>query len=104
VRDVGDARVGHDRRRIRVHEDGLDALLAQRAAGLRARVVELRGLADEDWAAPDDEDFHRSIACPSSESPTAVARATSVNIVCGSAPGSTPAPLRLSLIASDDVK
>jgi hypothetical protein len=59
VRDVRDAGVRHDRRGIRVHEDGLDALLAQRATRLRAGVVELRGLADEDRAAADDEHLHR---------------------------------------------
>src|SRR5439155_14475533 len=60
VCDVGDPRVGHDRRGIRVHENGLDALLAQRAAGLRPRVVELRGLSDEDRPRADDQHFHRS--------------------------------------------
>ena len=60
VRDVGDAGIGHDRRRVRVHEDGLDPLLAQRAARLRSGVVELGGLPDEDRAGPDDEDLHRS--------------------------------------------
>ena len=60
VRDVGDAGVGHDRRRVRVHEDGLDALLAQGAAGLRPGVVEFRSLPDEDRSGADDQDFHRS--------------------------------------------
>jgi len=62
IGDVRDAGVGHDRRGVRVHEDGLDALLAESAAGLRARVIELGGLADEDRPAPDDQDFHRSRA------------------------------------------
>ena len=47
---VGDLFVGHDRRRVGVHEDRLDALLPQRLAGLRPGVIELGGLADHDWA------------------------------------------------------
>ena len=34
---VGELRIGHDRRRIRVHEDHLVALLSQRLGRLRAR-------------------------------------------------------------------
>src|SRR5437899_489461 len=60
VRDIGDAGVGHDRRRVRVHEHRFDALLPQRTAGLRAGVVELGRLADQDRAAPDDQDLQRS--------------------------------------------
>jgi len=56
VRDVGHLRVGHDRGRIAVHEDDLVALLAQRLARLRARVVELARLADDDRAGADDQD------------------------------------------------
>ena len=53
---VGQLRVGHDRRRIRVDQDDAQALLAERLARLRARVVELAGLADHDRPGPDDED------------------------------------------------
>ena len=42
--------VGHDGRGVGVDEHDLQALLAQRAAGLRARVVELGRLADDDRA------------------------------------------------------
>ena len=56
VDHVGDARVGHDRGRIRVQEDRPDALLAESATGLRARVVELGGLADDHGPRADDED------------------------------------------------
>ncbi len=56
VDGVGHLRVGHDRRGIRVHQDDPVALLAQRLAGLRARVVELAGLADHDRAGADDQD------------------------------------------------
>ena len=53
---VGEVGVGHDRRRVGVHEDDAHTLLAQHAARLRARVVELARLADDDRARPDDED------------------------------------------------
>ena len=52
---IGDLRVGHDRRRIAVDEDDLEPFGAQRLARLRARVVELAGLADDDRAGADDE-------------------------------------------------
>ena len=42
--------VGHDGRGVGVDEHDLQTLLAQRAAGLRARVVELGRLADDDRA------------------------------------------------------
>ena len=53
---VGEVGVGHDRGRVRVDEDDAHALLAQHAARLRARVVELGRLADDDRAGADDED------------------------------------------------
>ena len=59
VDDVRDGRVGHDRGRVRVDEDRPDALGAQRAAGLRAGVVELGRLADDDRARPEDQDGRR---------------------------------------------
>ncbi len=54
VRDFG---VGHDRRGIRIDEHDFVALRAQRLAGLRAGVVEFAGLADDDRAGADDQDF-----------------------------------------------
>ena len=57
--DVGRVRplgVGHDRRRVRVHEHDPVTLRAQHAAGLGAGVVELRGLSDPDRPGADDED------------------------------------------------
>ncbi len=70
VGGVGELRVGHDRGRVRVGEDDAVALLAQHAAGLGARVVELARLADDDGAGPDEEDGGdvgalRHQACPS---------------------------------------
>ena len=47
---VGHGLVGHDGRRVRVYEHDLQTFLAQRAAGLRARVVKLGRLADDDRA------------------------------------------------------
>ncbi len=53
---VGHRRVGHDRGRVRVHEDRPDALRAEGAAGLGPGVVELGGLPDHDGSRADDED------------------------------------------------
>jgi large subunit ribosomal protein L20 len=54
---VGELRVGHDRRRVRVDEHDLVALLAERLGALRAGVVELAGLADDDRARADEQDL-----------------------------------------------
>ncbi len=59
---VGELRVGHDRRRVRVHEDDLVALLAQDLAGLHPGVVELGRLPDHDRARPDDQDLVEVVA------------------------------------------
>jgi len=56
VDDVGDRRVGHDRGRVRVDEDRPDALGAERAAGLRAGIVELSRLTDDHGSAAQDQD------------------------------------------------
>ena len=53
---VGEIGIGHDRRRVRVHQDDPVALFLERLARLRARVVELAGLADHDRARADDQD------------------------------------------------
>ena len=52
---VRDARVGHDRGRVGVEQDGPDALLAEGATGLGAGVVELGRLADDHRPRADDE-------------------------------------------------
>ena len=54
---VGYRGVGHDGRGVGVREHDLIALLAQGQAGLRAGVVELGGLADDDGAGADDHYF-----------------------------------------------
>ena len=56
VGDVGRLRVGHDRGRVRVDQDHPIAFLAQRLAGLRAGIVELAGLADDDRPGAHDQD------------------------------------------------
>ncbi len=56
VDGVGHLRVGHDGGRIAVDQHHAVTLVAQCLAGLRARVVELTGLADDDRACTDDED------------------------------------------------
>jgi hypothetical protein len=53
---VGEARVGHDRGRVRVDDDRAVAVLAQHLQRLAAGVVELAGLADDDRAGADDAD------------------------------------------------
>ena len=58
--DVGAVRrfrIGHDRRRIGIDEHDFVAFLAQRLAGLHARVIELAALPDDDRSRADDEDF-----------------------------------------------
>ncbi len=52
---VGELRVGHDRRRVRVDQHHAVALTAQHLAGLHAGVVELAGLADHNRAGANDQ-------------------------------------------------
>ena len=75
VDDVGHGRVGHDRRRVRVDEDRPDALGPERAAGLRAGVVELRRLADDDRPGTEDEHGPRPGRVPSAVDRPAAHRA-----------------------------
>ncbi len=56
VGGVGEAGVGHDGGGVGVHQDDAIALGLQRLAGLRAGIVELAGLADDDRAGADDQD------------------------------------------------
>jgi hypothetical protein len=62
VRRVGELGIGHDRRRIRVHEDDAVPLLAQHATRLRSRIVELTRLPDDDRAAADQQDRFEVVA------------------------------------------
>src|SRR5829696_6765099 len=52
---VGDALVGHDRRRVRVDEDRAHALFAQGAARLGTRVIEFRSLPNDDGSRTENE-------------------------------------------------
>ena len=57
--DVGRVRqfrIGHDRRRIGIDQDDAIALVLQRLHRLRAGIVELAGLADDDGPGADDQD------------------------------------------------
>ena len=56
VRAVGEARVGHDRGRVRVDDDRAEAVLPEHLERLAARVVELAGLADDDRPGADQAD------------------------------------------------
>mgnify|MGYP000397879871 CR=1 FL=1 len=56
VSHVGRGGVGHDGGGVAVDQDDLVALLAQRLAGLHARVIKLTGLADDDRAGANDQD------------------------------------------------
>ena len=53
---VGQIRVGHDRRRIGIHQDDPVSFGAKRLAGLGAGIVEFASLADDDRAGSDDQD------------------------------------------------
>ncbi len=53
---VGELGIGHDRRRVGVDQDDPVPLLLQRLDRLRARIVELARLADDDRPGADDED------------------------------------------------
>ena len=53
---VGQARVGHDGRRVGVDQDDLKAILLEHLAGLGAGVVKLTGLANDNGARANDED------------------------------------------------
>ena len=53
---VGELRVGHDGGRVGVHQDDAVALFLERFAGLRARIIELARLPDDDRAGADDQD------------------------------------------------
>ena len=56
VGGVGEAGIGHDGGGIGVHQHDAIALGLQRLARLRAGIVELAGLADDDRAGADDQD------------------------------------------------
>ena len=59
---VGHVRVGHDRGRIRIDQHDLVAFFAQGLAGLRARIIELAGLANDDRAGADEQNLVNVVA------------------------------------------
>ena len=78
--DVGARReggVGHDRRRVAVDEHDLVALVEEHLAGLRAGVVELAGLPDDDGPGADDEDLVEVVAARHQASPPRLNRSIS---------------------------
>ena len=62
ISTVGHLRISHDGGRIRVHQHHFVSFRFQRLAGLRARVIEFRGLADDDRPRADDHDFGDIVA------------------------------------------
>ena len=54
---VSQFRIGHDRRRIGIDENDFVALRAQSFAGLSAGIVKFAGLAYDDGAGADNQDF-----------------------------------------------
>ncbi len=57
VSAVGELRIGHDGGRIGIHQHHFEALGLERLASLRAGVIKLRRLANDDGAGADDQDF-----------------------------------------------
>jgi len=53
--------VRHDRGGVGIDENDFVAFFAEALAGLRARVVELGGLSNDDRSAPDHEDFAHGV-------------------------------------------
>ena len=53
---IGQPRIGHDGGRVGIHQNDAIALSPQRLAGLRARIIEFAGLADDDRPGADDHD------------------------------------------------
>ena len=59
---IGGGRIGHDRRRVAVHQHHFVALLAERFARLGAGVVKLARLADDDRAGTNDQNSMNVVA------------------------------------------
>src|SRR3954463_9456983 len=57
VSAVGDLRIGHDGGRVRVGQHHFVSFGLERLAGLRAGIVELGGLPDDDGTRAEDQDF-----------------------------------------------
>jgi hypothetical protein len=59
---IGHLRVGHDRRRVAVHQHDAVAIGAQRLAGLSPGIVEFAGLTDHDRPGAEDQDALEVVA------------------------------------------
>ena len=70
IRPVGEAGVGHDRRRVRVDDDRAEAVVAQNLERLAAGVVELARLPDHDRPGADDQDRLDVVSTRQGRSPT----------------------------------
>ena len=56
IRRVCHLRIGHNRRRVGIDENDAETLTAQRLARLRAGIIELAGLADDNRASANNQD------------------------------------------------
>ena len=88
IRAVGEAGVGHDRRRVRVDDDRPEPVLAQHLQRLAARVVELAGLADDDRPGADQADRLEVTPPWQGRPPPRSSRRTSPSASCGPGPAS----------------
>src|SRR5674476_295262 len=59
---IGEVRIRHDGGRIGIDQDDLVAVGAQRLSRLRAGIIELAGLPDDDGAGADDQDAVEVVA------------------------------------------
>ena len=77
--------IRHDRGGVGVNKHNLHALLMQGAAGLRAGIVKLRRLADDDGAGTDDKDFFNALIdhCSSSFSIMRINLSNRNDVSCG---------------------
>ena len=73
VGGIGHGGIGHDGGGIGVYQDNPEPLLLEGLTGLRARIIKLAGLPDDDWAGTDDQDslyvssfWHYVFVAPSS--------------------------------------
>ena len=73
---VGESRIGHDRRRIRVHQHDTVPFFLQSTDCLGSRVIELARLSDDDRARAQDQDRFEVVTSWHEASPTSVAGRT----------------------------
>ena len=54
---IGEFRIGHDGRRVRIDEHDLITFFAQSLARLHAGIIKFAALPDHDWTGTDKQDF-----------------------------------------------